>query len=402
MVNNYSRNKGESEKEYIHRICQMKDVLGWTWQEIADLLNCELNWKLSKDAYRFRNKNYKEEPKSNIEQLSIFDLEETAEETETTLDDLLLEMKKERVKISDERAQNNAIIRRIAREETLLEIAKEAVKDISKNIPLKNPPAIRLESLVKEGLLLLSDWHYGIDIKNCFNHYDPDVARKRVQELRDKVAQIVVDEAITKLTIINLGDMISGRIHSTIRINNRIDVITQCIEVSEILSEFINSLSEYCYIDYYDTSDNHSRLEPNLKESLDQESLTRIIHEFLVLRLEKNKHVNIYKNEVSDDIVTFNIMGHNIAAVHGDKDKPTKVIDNLTMMTERHYDLICTAHLHHWNSDEKNFTRRIGNGSLMGTDDFSFNLRLTSNPSQTFVVVTEKSVTDSIHIIDLE
>ena len=96
------------------------------------------------------------------------------------------------------------------------------------------------------------------------------------------------------------------------------------------------------------------------------------------------------------------IFNHNICAVHGDKDKINKVIDNLTGFVGEHFDLICTAHLHHFNADEKNFTRRIGNGSLMGTDDFAHNLRLSSTPSQTFIVADKDNVTKEIHIIDLE
>ena len=33
------------------------------------------------------------------------------------------------------------------------------------------------------------------------------------------------------------------------------------------------------------------------------------------------------------------------------------------------YDLILTAHMHHFSSEEQNETMRISNGSLMGTGD---------------------------------
>jgi len=62
--------------------------------------------------------------------------------------------------------------------------------------------------------------------------------------------------------------LIAGRIHLTIRFNSRIDVITQTIEVSELLAEFIDELSTYVPIDYYSVIDNHSRLEPNKKDAL--------------------------------------------------------------------------------------------------------------------------------------
>lgn len=407
MDNFMNRLKEESENDYIHRICLMKDASGWTWQDIADILNKQLNQKLSKDAYRMRYRNYN--PDNNcVKQLSIFDDEQDEKSIEDSLAELLLELKKERVKISDERSQNSALIRRMSREETLVEIAKTAAESISKNIQLPNyiEPMVYEDSLNvephNEGILLVSDWHYGIDINNYFNRFNPEIARSRVAQLKDEVINIIRNEPINLLHVVNLGDLISGRIHSTIRINNRIDVITQAIEVSEILAEMLNELSKYAPIAYYDTLDNHSRLEPNLKESLDLESLARVVTEFIKLRLKHNNRVSIFDNQFSDDIITFESCGHPVCAVHGDKDKPNKVIDNLTMMTEEHFDLICTAHLHHWNADEKNFTRRIGNGSLMGTDDFAQNLRLTSSPSQTLIIASPETVTKAIYIIDLE
>ena len=44
---------------------------------------------------------------------------------------MILDFKKERVKISDERTQNNAYIRRLAREDTIIEIAKSTAKEMS-------------------------------------------------------------------------------------------------------------------------------------------------------------------------------------------------------------------------------------------------------------------------------
>lgn len=318
------------------------------------------------------------------------------------LKELLDLIKRERVKLADERAQNNALIRRMTREDTIKEIAKEAVEGISNKIQLPKVSSYNNPNMDLEGILLLSDWHYGVDVENYFNTYNPEICKDRVAQLRDKVIRLIKEKNISFVTVLNLGDMISGRIHNTIRINNRIDVITQVIEVSEILAEFLNSISDYCCISYLDTLDNHSRVEPNLKDSLDLESLTRVINEFLKLRLKDNKNIIFLDNVISDDIICCSVFNHNICAVHGDKDKINKVIDNLTGFVGEHFDLICTAHLHHFNADEKNFTRRIGNGSLMGTDDFAHNLRLSSTPSQTFIVADKDNVTKEIHIIDLE
>ena len=161
-------------------------------------------------------------------------------------------------------------------------------------------------------------------------------------------------------------------------------------------------MSTYCYIDYYDCLDNHSRLEPNKNDSLDLESMVRIIPWYLKERLCKNNGIKIHENEFGADIITCNVLGHDIIGVHGDNDRPATALDKLTLMTHRHYDMLCTAHLHHFNADEKNQTLIVSNGSLMGVDSYAEKLRLTSDPSQTFITVSEKNVAECIYRIVLK
>jgi predicted phosphodiesterase len=70
-------------------------------------------------------------------------------------------------------------------------------------------------------------------------------------------------------------------------------------------------------------------------------------------------------------------------------------------MTKQNFDLILTAHLHHFNADEKNEIVIVSNGSLMGTDQYAKDLRLSSIPSQNLILVTDKSVVDYIHRVIL-
>lgn len=390
--------EGESISDYCHRIANARETYDWTWHQVAKICNEELGIDLSAEAYRSKERKYK---KDKINEVMCDDPQEESSENES-IRDAILDMKKERVKLSDERTQNNALIRRISREETIKEIAKDIVDKFNFELKLPTYEKITYEKGKEEAILLLSDWHYGIEIDNYWNKYNPDIAKERLSKLRDEVIDILVDNDIHLLHVINLGDLISGRIHNTIRINNRIDVITQTIEVSELLSEFLTSLSKYVHIEYHDTADNHSRIEPNLKDSLDLESLTRITGEFLKLRLKDNKNIDLIENVFGDDIATFSVCGHKCVGVHGNKDKTKTIIDKLTMLTKQDYQLVVSAHLHHFNADEQNETIRISNGSLMGTDDFAVNLRLNSKPSQTLIISNDYNVVKCIYKIDLE
>ena len=381
----------EQLNDYIDFLIEMKtQYKELSWQDIADLVEEKYGVLHSRHWYsRYYNdyiisyQGYKPEEVDEVDPYQ----------------EKLLTLQKEKVKISDERNQNRAYIRRLAREETLKEIALEAVKNISnkKLLPIYNKPITVNKD--KEATLLLSDWHYGFDFVNPWNKYNPEIARKRVANLLEETIRFCKEQKITNINVLNLADLIAGRIHLTIRLESRIDVITQIMEVSEILAEFLNELTKYFNVNYYSCTDNHSRIEPDKTQSLDLESLCRITDWFLRQRLGDT--VNFYVNQFGDEIITFNVLGHKVAAVHGHDDKPNKCIDEISLLTRQTYDLICMAHRHHFSMDEKDQCRLVCNGSLMGSDSYAIKLRLHSRPSQTLIISTKERVCDSIHVIEL-
>lgn len=426
-----SKKSTESELEYVQRMCSTKAINKLTWKGLTELLNETLGYSFSESYYRkhftsgdfaktvvsettstaestytYCNASDCEGECSKCDDLPVC-LETWKEEllsTEEKVDEKMLKMRKERTKLNDERAANNRLINRLAREETIIEIAHDYAKEMSsrKRLPV---PAITQQYMKDlsedEGLLLLSDWHYGMVCDNPWNKFNPDICRVRVSKLLERVINIVNEKHLSKVTVMNLSDLIAGRIHTQIRIESRFDVITQTMEVAEILAEFLTTLSLHCKVSYYDCLDNHSRLEPNKNDSMDLESLVRIIPWYLKERLCNNENVHIHENEFGADIITCKILGHDIIGVHGDQDSPVTGIDKLTLMTHRHYDLFCTAHRHHFYMDEKNHCMIVGNSSLMGTDSYAEKLRLSSEPSQTFIIATKDNVCDCIYRIKL-
>lgn len=376
----------ESISDYVKRVARLKNLTPFGWRDFAECV-ADVSG-ITRDESTFR--------KACV-------VEDVPEEDDTTPEEILMEMRKERVKIADERNQLGMYLRRISREDTIKEIAEAAANAVAKAKPLHFTPDYTYLSRKSnaEGLLLVSDWHYGIDFKNHLNTFNPDICRKRVAKLTDETLKRCEENNITALTVLNLSDLIAGRIHTQIRIQSREDVITQVMNVSEILSEMLLKLSEKMSIRYYDCLDNHSRLEPDKSQSLDLESLARIISFYLRTRLAGH-NIQILDNEFSHDIITCNILGHNIVGVHGDFDKPLTALDKITLLTRKSYDLMCAAHLHHFSADEKCGCITIGNGSLMGADDYALRLRLFSKPSQTFIVVTPENVCEAIYKINLE
>lgn len=375
----------ETELEYKKRIYLYRDLYDLTWNDIADVINNELNCNYSADKYR--KESYKILDKQASQLLQA--------------EDKIFEYKKERVKLNDQRLQINALTRLVAREETFKEIAIEAASNISKNKIFDVPKNINVKNAEKKAILCIGDWHYGLDVDLFYNTYNVDIAVERITTLLNAVLIHLQEHSIDDLYVINLGDMISGRIHLPLRINNRIDTVQQTIEISEILAEFLNVLSEHTNVNYISVSDNHSRVEPNKKESLQTESFARIIDWFLEERLSNNKNIHFIENTFSEDFAIFNVFDHCVVAVHGDKDPQRGIVDRLNSYLQGHIDLLISAHRHHFTADENNFTEFYCNGSLIGQDDYSANLRLNSKPSQLLFICTPENFSEIIYKIKL-
>ena len=375
----------ETETEYCIRICNLKNTYNLSWKDVSDQLNTELGYSYSPDRYRKMYSRY-----CNI-----------ADDEIVAYKDYILEIKKEKVKLQEEKTQLNSLVRTLSREETLKEIALEVVESMSNKKLLDIPKQIKTIS-DKKGILVISDWHYGVDVSNYYNVYSPEIAKERINKLLQESINIIEKESISELFLLNLGDMISGIIHLPLRLNSRLDVISQTIQISEILSEFITELSGICHINYGSVTDNHSRLDPNKKESLQPESFTRIIDWYLEERLKYNPNIKFMVNKLGEDICSFNIFNFKVLAVHGDKDPQKKILTHLTNFTKEHYDLVLSAHRHHFYADENNETELYSNGSLMGTDDYANSLRLNNKPSQLFIVSDKDNITRYIYKIKLD
>ena len=412
----YPMMDGESLYDYRMRICELHNTKGIRWHNIAKIINDNTNSNYDESTYR---KQYRE----HVSQLYEQNLLEKANEAHQSMptddtvayarkiQDKIDELKKERVKLADERTQNNAYIRRLSREETLIEIGMGAANTIAEKYPYIKKPQINnnynnvydIEGgplVDREGILAVSDWHYGADINNYWNVYNTEIARDRISSLTRKSLEKLLENNVKRLHLVNLGDMIEGNIHLQLRIQSRIDVITQTIEISEIIAQMMSTFEDNgIEVFYYDCLDNHSRIMPDKKESLDVESLCRIIKWYLKERFKNSENIHIVDNTIDDDMIEFGCCGYRIGGVHGHKDKVHDVASNLTMMCDADFDLILTAHRHHFSADEQNKCIVLCNGTLMGTDEYSKNLRLTCTPSQNLIIASWDNPTEIIYRI---
>ena len=366
-----------------------------TWDDVATLLNKELDENNTSNKYRKEfTRKFKDELITREDEL------DTQEELYSKISEQLVQIRKEKTVVRDLRNDANAQLRAFDRLEYMKEIAIECAKEVQRNIEdyRFKPLSFTNRCGEREALLLLGDWHFGIEVKSHWNIYNPEVCKERLQKLLDQTITICNENKVKVINIFNLGDLISGRIHAQLRMQSRMDATDQTIKAAVLLEEFIVQLRKSDFvIKYHSCLDNHSRVEPNKKESLQLESFAKFIHWHLQTAFRNVPDVYIFDNEYGEDIICAEILGHEVVGVHGDKDEPKKVVKDLTALLSFKPDLICTAHRHHYAADETTRCPVLCNPSLMGQDQYALDGRLDSSPAQLLVIMTEADPIFSIH-----
>ena len=138
---------------------------------------------------------------------------------------------------------------------------------------------------------MFSDLHLGVDCNNFYNKYNPEIAVKRVSRLVDRTIKYCKANDISRLTVINMGDMIHGIIHTNARIEAGLSVTEQIIKASEIISQALNRLQESASeVIYRSVVDNHARAMANKHEHIEKENFNKIIDWFVEERLKDSKN----------------------------------------------------------------------------------------------------------------
>ena len=126
---NFHRNPAEGEVEYIFRICENKDLIG-SWDEVAKLLNKELNYEYTESKYRKDYTSFKKLFEAN--RAKLVDGQEQLESIRVASN----ELKKERIRLQTEKLEYNAWLRENARDELIVEKLLGAIDNFE---PLRVP-----------------------------------------------------------------------------------------------------------------------------------------------------------------------------------------------------------------------------------------------------------------------
>lgn len=314
------------------------------------------------------------------------------------MQDLLKEMKAERIKTQTANLEYNAIQRAEAR----LEMFNEEINNsIARLKPIEFHKRFdTTKENARTGVLCIGDEHYGtvINMESLFgekvNVYNPNVFRSRMESLMKKIVDDKYSIAdYDDLVIFDMGDAIQGILRQSDLMKLQAGVIDSAIQYAEYISNWLVELSNQLEvpIEYIVLGGNHSelRLLNGKKGDFPQENIGRVIREFVALRLENNPNIAVAPYA---ECGFKTIQGVNILAYHGDDAKDD--LAEINFWQDYHnidIDILIMGHFHHYDA------KTVGIGantekevircpSIVGIDDFSKRVRKSSRAGAIFMM----------------
>ena len=380
------RNVGESEEEYIYRICSQKDVIG-SWGDVADIINAELNYEFTESKYRKSFQSF--ERMFNANKSKFLDGDDLLEK----MKEQKIEIQKERYKLQTEKQETNKWLRENARDDLILEKIIEAVNNIT---PLQVPEVLPVIHNKREYALFFGDEHYSkeFEIKGLFgeilNEYSPEIFERRMWDLLNHTVEIIRENSITKLNVFEMGDFSEGVIRIGQLMKLRYGVIEGTVKYADFLCNWLNKLTEYVVVEFQMVFGNHSELRMfnQPKGTFANENTGLFVREIISTRLEKNPNFHMTINPTG--LIFAQILGMNILGIHGECKSLGQSLKDFSNTYNVNLHFIAGGHLHHSESENVGLGRDVIRvPSIIGIDDFSMSINKTSNAGATLIVFEE-------------
>ena len=403
----FLKREDETLEEYQLRlsVMKLKDGEDIEWQDIKELLNSDEH----RDTLRRKGKglvmayDIYEEKIAKLEDEYYYKLKKMKEKVDEEIEDKRLkeinnkvnQLQKEKQKLKDERNHINAERRIVARVEHLIECTKDEIEELNKTKPLLGNVDLVNTVSEKEGVVLLSDIHYGAETDNILDCYNPQICEKKLNYYCKKVIEYGELNNLSTIHMLGLGDFISGLIHNVNRFDSRLLITEQVIKISELIAEFINELSKHFYVKYAIINGNHSRIVAEKDNSREEENFTEFIRPFIINRLAENKNVE-YINHKDCGIIEVDVLGNKCLAIHGDNDRDRN-LDRLIQMYDYPIDYIFRGHFHQSKQFDVNNTTVVCSGAF-GSEGYAKKGRLYNKPIQKFLVFNKEGMICSYDI----
>ena len=379
--------ESENLEQYIWRLGRYKDSnsnIGW--DDIADVINKAIgneDTPYSESAFR---KPYQQAKR--FYDAGVFDSDNGDFEKQKQ------ELEKLRVKIRDERNELNRVIREEARKESYKEQVLRSISEYNCKPLLYDEHKKQIKSSGNSDIVCtFFDVHTGINVDNYFNKFNEDILRDRINKYIDKILEAKTRHCSENIVII-LSELVSGIIHTSLRIENNQNLIEQFLTITNYISEFLAELSyNFSNVDVYVCPGNHSRCQAKKEDNMRGENMDLLAIPYLEAKLQNFDNINFHENTIDSSIAIFDVRNQKIFSTHGDKDSMNSVVQKLTMYVGVKPDIIFMGHRHTNAMLTSYDTKVLQAGCLSGGgDEFCMDKRLRNKAEQIISVITDEGL----------
>lgn len=253
-----------------------------------------------------------------------------------------------------------------------------------------------LERSVNLGCVVITDWHIGAVVKNVYgNHYNFEIAKKRLDKLKQEVIYLCNTFNINNLTVIFNGDMIEhlNMRNVTQAFEAEFNMAQQISKSIKLIIDFIVSLSKHVNVEFGAIAGNHDRMNGDKNDNVDNDNVIYTIADSIKAFIESTglPRLSFIDNLEDTSFIVKDFNGSLVKFVHGDKEGKNDVnkIRDHESLDGVEYKAIVMGHLHTYEALERNYGKwEIRVGSLMGSNTYSTtNFKGRTNAGQGMLVI---------------
>lgn len=337
-------------------------------------------------------------------QKSIGELPQVEKHADMVADSKLKSIKELVGEISYEKRENQGYLKQINKGKRELIDFALLVEEIANAIgeydfsKVQLEPYPYLQSNGKKMIVGLSDMHIGALVDTDINTYNYNVAIARLSAYASRIITEALNNGITDLYIVNLGDVVE---HASMRFSQGFNAeyvfSEQIVRASDVIIKFLMYLAKEGFnLTYAGIAGNHDRITDKDK-NIDSDHAVRVINFAIRTFIENAGIKNIKFEDAKDYSHSIEINTRNFKFVHGDLDslKDDNLVAKHASMDGVDYDMVVMGHYHHFREMEVGFDKRVVVfGSLKGADDYGERIRKISVASQGLIIVDENGDID--------
>ena len=335
--------KSENEEQYLWRIGQCVDSGKIdSWASINNIVNTELGIDEEKwrDESSFR-KRYQAAKKFYDNCFSKMEPNEYVDK----LEEQCRELEKQRQKLYVTKTEYT----RQVRQQSRFELFYENVADEIKVFDVPNFVGLDYSKNNKEYILTIADIHAGANFITETNQYSFDEVTKRFNKLFNDTINFIEEKQLNYIKVLCLGDDVQGILRLSDLQLNESSVVKATVFIAKTIANFLNKLSQYCYIDYYHCpTSNHSQNRPlgTKASEIASEDVEYIICSYIKDVLVNNNRITVNTN-FGYEYIEIPIFDFKTIAMHGHTIKNIdNVLKDFTYHKKTFYTTVFLAHYH--------------------------------------------------------